>query len=272
MRFATVPLALSLGLGLAFAAATALLATSEPGAFDAVAQYAAARLVASGRPSAVLDPDAILAVEREAVPSRATLLPFVQPPVTALVLAPLGTLPFGTAYAVMAALAAAAIAAALATAPRPRSLSPMIAATLLVAPPSVLAVAHAQTSAIVVLLVALSLRSLAWPGGIALGLTLLRPQTAPLLLLAGMADPRRRDAGTSVRADRPRGSVVADHEPARPHARRGARVPRSAPAGRQVRRMGVALGRVVAGAHRGAPARTAVVARRRGRRRAEALR
>lgn len=172
---------------------------SAPGSMDAVAQYAAARLVASGRGAEIVDPVAVLAAEREAVPERVALLPFVQPPAVALLLAPIGALPFGVAYPVMVGLDAAMLVAAvfaLAAALRP---APIAVAFALLAPPAAIAVAQGQTSPLTLLLVAISLRARPGLAGLALGLTLLRPQTAPLLLLAGLADGSRA-RGTAVGA------------------------------------------------------------------------
>lgn len=158
---------------------------------DFVAQYAAARLVASGGGAAILDPEAVLAAERAAAPERVRPLPFVQPPAVALLLWPLTGLPYGSAFLVMAILDAVAIAAAaLLLWRRDAPLFPP--ALLLVAPPAALAIAHAQTSPFALLLVALAARPGPRAGGLALGLTLLRPQNAPLLLLAALADPARR--------------------------------------------------------------------------------
>lgn len=185
--------AAALGISLAFAFTVAAIAVGTPGAMDFVSQYAAARLVWLGHGPAILDPAAVLAAERAAAPGREVLLPFVQPPAVALLLAPLAALPFEAAFAVVAAVDAVMIAIALALL-RPRT-GPALSwtvALLLFAPPSAIAVAHAQTTPLVLLLVALSGRLGPRASGAALGLTLIRPQAAPLLLLAALADPRRR--------------------------------------------------------------------------------
>lgn len=183
------------GAALAAAAllATVLLAAaaSEPARMDFIAQYAAAHLVLEGRGASVVDPDAILAAERAASPARVALLPFVQVPAVALLLAPVAALPFEAAFAAVAVLDAMALALSLALlrAGPPAAWS---AALLLLAPPSVLAIAHGQVAPLVLVLVALAARSGPRVGGLALGLCLLRPQTAPLLLVAGILDARRR--------------------------------------------------------------------------------
>lgn len=181
----------ALALALVFAGIVLRGAADEPAATDLIAQYAAARLVAAGRGADILDQDAILAAEREAAPQRVRLLPFVQPPAVALLLAPLAGLPFPVAHRVAAAIDAALILAALAALTRgPGRVSTV--ALLVLAPPSVVAIAHGQTSPIVLALLAVAVRAAPGASGLALGLTLLRPQTAPLLLLAALADPARR--------------------------------------------------------------------------------
>lgn len=191
MSVVTIVRAAALGVAIAFGVAVAATAMTTPAAMDFVAQYAAARLVATGDGAAVLDPDAVLAAERTVAPERVRLLPFVQPPAVALLISPLAVLPYGSAFLVMAILDAAAIAAAVVLLRR-RDAPLLPAALLLAGPPAVLAIAHGQTSAVVLLLVALTARVGPRGAGLALGLTLLRPQTAPLLLLAAVIDPARR--------------------------------------------------------------------------------
>ncbi|MDE3102324.1 MAG: DUF2029 domain-containing protein [Chloroflexota bacterium] len=178
-------------LGVASVAAAGVLASAaaEPARMDFVAQYAAARLVLDGRPAAVLDPSAVLAAERAASPAREALLPFVQVPAVALAFAPLAALPFDVAFLLFAVIDVLIIASALALLRRGGALP---AALLFLAPPSAVAVAQGQLTPVVLLLAAIALRAGPRAGGLALGLTLLRPQTAPLLLLAGLVDPARR--------------------------------------------------------------------------------
>jgi hypothetical protein len=187
-----IPLrATALGIALALAGAVGAIAIGSPGTMDFVAQYAAARLVLEGSGAAVLDPAAILVAERAAVPARDALLPFVQPPAVALLLAPLAALPFEAAFLVAATLDVVLIVLALAVLRARRSV-PLTPALLLVAAPAAVAIAHAQTSPLVLLLVTLADRTGPRAGGLALGLTLLRPQAAPLLVLAALADKDRR--------------------------------------------------------------------------------
>lgn len=177
------------GVAVAFAGAVGALAIARPAAMDFIAHYAASTLVLAGNGAAILDPSAVQAAERAAAPERELLIPYLQVPALALIRAPLALLPFEGAFALMAILDVAAIVASVALlAPRDRA----VAAMLLVAPPAAVAVAQAQTSPLALLLVALAVRLGPRAGGLALGLTLLRIQSAPLLVLAGLADPGRR--------------------------------------------------------------------------------
>lgn len=85
---------------------------SAPAGFDFIAIYASARLVATGQPAAVVDREAIFAVERATLPERDIYLNNPNPPALSLILAPIGALPFEIAYAVMLTLSVGALAAA----------------------------------------------------------------------------------------------------------------------------------------------------------------
>lgn len=142
---------------------------SAPAGFDFIAIYASARLVATGQPAAVVDREAIFAVERATLPERDIYLNNPNPPALSLILAPIGALPFEIAYAVMLTLSVAALAAAafliapLAAADQRFRLFPFA----LLAPPSTIALAHGQTTPLLLLAVAASLRAPRWPRGLA---------------------------------------------------------------------------------------------------------
>ncbi|HUG06301.1 MAG TPA: glycosyltransferase 87 family protein [Candidatus Limnocylindria bacterium] len=167
---------------------------SAPAGFDFIAIYASARLVATGNPAAVTDREAIFAVERATLPERTIFLNNANPPALSLILAPIGALPFHVAYAVMltlgvAALAAAALLVAPLAAPEQRMrLFPFA----LLAPPSTIALAHGQTTPIMLLVIAASLRAPPAASGALLGLLALRPQLLPLFALIALADRERR--------------------------------------------------------------------------------
>jgi len=181
--------AIVFGFAVAFAGVVGAIAISKPASMDFIAHYAASSLVLQGRGPDILDPSAGLAAERAAAPEREQLLPLLQIPAMALLRAPIALLPFGPAFVLMAAIdAVLVVASVVLLAPRDRS----VAAMLLVAPPAALAVAHGQTSPLALFLVALAIRAGPRVAGSALGLTLLRVQSAPLLLVAGLADPARR--------------------------------------------------------------------------------
>jgi hypothetical protein len=160
---------------------------------DFIAFYAAARLVALGQGQAIVDPIAILASERAADPARVALLPWVHPPAVALVLAPLGLLPFAAAAVVMVALDVICLVWALRrlSSMFPNIDRPILFATALVAPPALLSLTHGQTTPeLLALVVAAMTAGSPFRGGLALGLTMIRPQTALLFALAGMSSRR----------------------------------------------------------------------------------
>ena len=182
--------ATAFGGAIVVAAASLALATERPTAMDFVPIYAAARLVASGHGAEVLDRDAI----REQMPAELAggIDLFVHPPAVALLLAPLGALPFQVAFMAMALVNTALLALSIVLLAARSGASRLAIALAVVAPPSALAVAHGQTSPLVLTLVVLATRLPPAASGILLGLTVLRPQTAPLLLLIGLTDKERR--------------------------------------------------------------------------------
>ena len=167
---------------------------SEPAGFDFIAIYASARLVATGNGGAVTDRDAIFAVEHATLPERTVFLNNPNPPALSLILAPIGALPFDVAYAVMLTLGVAALAASaflmapLAAADQRMRLFPFA----LLAPPSTNALAQGQTTPLVLLALAASLRAPPAASGALLGLLALRPQLLPLFALIALVDRQRR--------------------------------------------------------------------------------
>ena len=167
---------------------------SAPAGFDFIAIYASARLVATGNAGAVTDRDAIFAVEHATLPERTIFLNNPNPPALSLVLAPLGALPFDLAYAVMLTLGVAALAGAaflmapLAAVDQRLRLFPFA----LLAPPSTIALAQGQTTPLVLLALAASLRAPPALSGALLGLLALRPQLLPLFAVIALVDRQRR--------------------------------------------------------------------------------
>jgi hypothetical protein len=141
----------------------------------------------------VTDADALLAMEHAALPQRTIFLNNPNPPALALLMAPLGTLPLVTAYAIWAALGAVALAAAayflgrLADARQRMRLLPFA----ILAPPSLIALAEGQTTPFVLLAVAASLRAPPLWSGALLGLAAFRPQFLPLFALVALTERRR---------------------------------------------------------------------------------
>lgn len=167
---------------------------AEPAAYDFLALYAAARLVATGRGAQVTDPDALLAIERETQPARTILLNNPNVPALGGLMAPLGALPYEAAFVVMLTLSTLAlVAAAILLAPlaRPEQRGRLLVFALL-APPSLIALLlQGQTTALVLLGIAASLRTRGFTSGLLLGTIALRPQLLPLLALASLRDRPR---------------------------------------------------------------------------------
>lgn len=179
----------TLAWGVAFATAS-----SSPAAYDFVAIYASARLVATGQAAGVVDRDAILAAEHAALPERTEFLSNPNPPVVSLLLAPLGLLPYTIAYAVMLTLLVVALAgsayllAALVPADGRSRLYPFA----MLAPTSLIALAEGQTTPLILLAIAAALRAPPRWSGALLGATALRPQFLPLFAVVALLDRERR--------------------------------------------------------------------------------
>jgi len=167
--------------------------SAEPGAYDFIALYSAARLVATGAAPSVTDAGALLAMEHATRPERTILLNDPNPPALALLMSPLGGLPLGAAYAIWAALGAAALAAAadlLGRLSEPAQRVRLLPFAVL-GPTSLIALVQGQTTPFVLLAVAASLRTPPFWSGALLGLTAFRPQFLPIFALVALADRRR---------------------------------------------------------------------------------
>jgi glycosyl transferase family 87 len=167
---------------------------SSPASYDFVALYASARLVATGHAADVTDRNSILAMETETRPERTRFLNNPNPPVVSLLLAPLGLLSFDAAYATMLAVLVAALVAAafllapLAAADQRGRLFPFA----MLAPPSLIALVQGQTTPLILLAVAASLRVSPRWSGLLLATTAMRPQFFPLFALVAVLDRERR--------------------------------------------------------------------------------
>jgi len=155
---------------------------------DFIALYAAASLVLAGNGAAILDPQAVLAAEHAAEPTRTVLLPWIHPPFVALLVAPLAGLPIVAASVVMTAIscmclvfAAYRLGVLAAASQRVR-----LFALALFAPPATIALTQGQTSPWVLALLALSVGASPFWRGLVLGLTLVRPQTFALFAVAAL--------------------------------------------------------------------------------------
>ena len=166
---------------------------SEPAAFDFVALYAGARLVATGRGGLVTDATALLEVERDTLPARTVLLNNPNVPALSGLLAPIGALPYDVAFVVMLTLSTVAlVAATLLMAPLARvEQRGRLLIFAILAPPSLIALLQGQTTPLVLLGVAASLRTTGLTSGLLLGAVAFRPQLLPLLALATLRDRSR---------------------------------------------------------------------------------
>jgi Glycosyltransferase family 87 len=166
-----------------------ILLLPDLGRHDFLAFYAAARLVAHGEGSSIVDPAAILAAEQAAEPRVTTVLPWVHPPAVALLLAPLGALPFALAGMAMVAIEVACLIWAvyrLRTLAAPAQRMSLFAIAL-TAPPALSSLQQGQTTPLVLALIAAAVATPSqFRGGLALGLAVIRPQTALLFALAGL--------------------------------------------------------------------------------------
>jgi hypothetical protein len=186
-------LALVLAGAMLFAAGAASL-IADISSHDFPAFYAAARLVALGQGPEITDPAAILAMEQTVEPRRDVILPWVHLPAIALLLSPLGALPFLVAAGLMAALDTLCLVWSL------RRLSsifpnmdhrPLLFVIAATAPPAIAALTLGQTTPWLLALVVAALSTKSPFGrGLALGLTMIRPQTAVLFAIAGMTSRR----------------------------------------------------------------------------------
>lgn len=165
---------------------------ASPASYDFLALYSSARLVATGHAADVADRDAILRVEHETRPERTLLLNNPNPPALALVLAPLGALPFDIAYAVMLATLVAALAAAnVLMAPLAVGRAWLFPFAML-APPSLIALVQGQTTPLILLAIAASLRVRPRWSGLLLAAAAFRPQLLPIVAIVALADRERR--------------------------------------------------------------------------------
>lgn len=129
-------------------------------------------------------------MERETQPARTVLLNNPNVPALGGLMAPLGALPYDAAFLVMLTLSTLAlVGAALLFAPlAPRAQRGRLLLFALLAPPSLIALLQGQTTPLVLLAIAASLRTHGFRSGLLLGAVALRPQLLPLLALASLRD------------------------------------------------------------------------------------
>lgn len=163
-------------------AATCWIMVTDPKPVDFISFWAAGKMVMSGAASQIYDVEAHRAVERAAVAS-VRLQPFAYPPPFALIVAPLGLLPFGFAFTAWTALTGVLFAFAA---------RPWMPRRLAVAQPSVLVNGFIGQNAFLTSAAFLGglyiLKARPFVAGLVLGLLILKPQLAlmlPVAMLAG---------------------------------------------------------------------------------------
>ncbi len=143
---------------------------------DFLSFYTGAYMTTHGGLAHLYDPDVQLAVEKQLAPSITELVPFVRPPFYALLLAPLGWLPLGTAFVSWILLQAGVLVACLRWGWQRFGTPAVVFGALSM--PAALGIAHGQDCAIFLALLIASY-SLAeerreWAAGMVLGLMLVK--------------------------------------------------------------------------------------------------
>jgi hypothetical protein len=159
---------------------------------DFLSFYTGAYMTSHGELARLYDPDAQLAVERQLAPSTVELVPFVRPPFYALILAPLGWLPLGTAFVCWILLQAGVLIACLRWGWQRFGTTAVVFGALSM--PAALGIAHGQDCALF-LAVLIASYSLAeerreWTAGMMLGLLLVKFHLVLLWPLALIAQRR----------------------------------------------------------------------------------
>ena len=138
------------------------------------------------------DPAAQLAAQKILAPSTPELVPFTRPPFYALVLAPLGWLPFGAAFAGWILLQTAVLVACLAWAWRRFGTPALLFACMSM--PAALGIAHGQDAVLFLAVLIVSCRLIEkgrdFAGGVVLGLLLVKFHLALLWPLALVIERR----------------------------------------------------------------------------------
>jgi len=153
---------------------------------DFLSLYTGAYMTSHGLAAHLYDPAAQWAVEKELAPSNTELVPFIRPPFYALLLSPLGRLPFGAAFVCWSLLQIGLLLACLAWAWQRFGTVALMLGCMSV--PAAIGIAHGQDAvlflAAVIVSYTLTERGEELIGGAALGVLLVKFHLTPLWIVA----------------------------------------------------------------------------------------
>ena len=153
---------------------------------DFLSLYSGAYMTSHGLAAHLYDPAAQWAVEKKLAPANTELVPFIRPPFYALLLSPLGRLPFHTAFVCWTLLQIGVLMACLAWAWRRFGTVALMLGCMSV--PAAIGIAHGQDAvlflAVVIASYTLTENGKEWSGGAALGLLLVKFHLTPLWIIA----------------------------------------------------------------------------------------
>ena len=153
---------------------------------DFLSLYSGAYMTSHGLTAQLYDPAAQWAVEKQFAPSNTALVPFIRPPFYALLLSPLGRLPFGAAWVCWSLLQIAVLLACLAWAWQRFGTVALMLGCMSV--PAAIGIAHGQDAvlflAVVIVSYTLTEKGKELSGGAALGLLLVKFHLTPLWIIA----------------------------------------------------------------------------------------
>ncbi len=153
---------------------------------DFLSLYSGAYMTSHGQAAHLYEPAAQWAVEKKLAPSNVDLVPFIRPPFYALLLSPLGRLPFRAAFVGWSLLQIGVLVACLAWAWRRFGTVALMLGCMSV--PAAIGIAHGQDAvlflAVVLVSYTLTEKGNEIGGGAVLGLLLVKFHLAPLWILA----------------------------------------------------------------------------------------
>jgi hypothetical protein len=159
---------------------------------DFLSFYTGAYLTSHGMASQLYDPAAQWAMEKRLAPSNVELVPFIRPPFYAILLSPLGRLPFGAAFTCWSLLQIGVLAACFAWAWRRFGMVALMMGCISV--PAAIGIAHGQDGvlflAVMIVSYTLAEKKRDFAAGAVLGLLLVKFHLTPLWVVAMMLEKR----------------------------------------------------------------------------------